>query len=61
MVCFYGTTSQGTFRLGQLQISICDDTWLKKKIGSGLKTERTLETGRELNSIVYYLVLCKEI
>lgn len=60
MVCFYGT-SQGTFKLGQLQISICDDTWLKKKIGSGLKTERTLEMGRELNSIVYYLVLCKEI
>lgn len=40
MVCFYGTTSQGTFKLGQLQIFICDDTWLKKKIGSGLKTER---------------------
>lgn len=60
MVCFYGATSQGTFKLGQLQTSICDDTWLKKKIGSRLKTERTLEMGRELNNIIYYLVLCKE-
>lgn len=37
MVCFYGTTSQGTFKLGQLQISICDDTWLKKKLALGSK------------------------
>lgn len=63
MVCLQGMTSQGTFRLGQLKTFLLSVmTPGSKKIGSRLKAERTLEMGKELNSIIYlYLVLCREL
>lgn len=48
MVCFYGTTSQGTFRLGQLQISICDDTWLKKKNWLWAQKRKNIGNGQRI-------------
>jgi hypothetical protein len=55
-------TSQETFKLGQLQTSpLSVMTPGFKKIGSRLKAERTLEMGKEFNSIIYYLILCKEL
>lgn len=62
MVCFQGMTSQGTFKLGQLKtflLSVVTPGF--KKVGSSLKAERILEVGRELNSIIYSLVLCIEL
>lgn len=63
MICFQQMTSQGVFRLGQLKcvfFPICDTWFKKKKIGSRLKADRTLAMGREINRIIYYLVLFKE-